>query len=50
MSKSVMLLVDFVHGEVREVTESEHREMVVEQMRRTTVKGGVVYVDCEPPK
>jgi hypothetical protein len=50
MSQRVVLLLDFVHGEVRELTESEHRAMVVEWMKRTKIKDGVVYVDCEPPK
>jgi hypothetical protein len=47
MSRSMIVLVDFVHGEVRELTEWEHQAMVSEQMKRTKVKNGIVYVDCE---
>jgi hypothetical protein len=49
MSEHIYLL-DFVRGEVRELTEAEHRAMVVEQMKRTKIKDGVVYIDCEPPE
>jgi hypothetical protein len=50
MSQSMIMLVDFVHGEVRELTEWEHQAMVTEQMKRTKVKDGIVYLDCEPPE
>jgi hypothetical protein len=50
MSQSMIVLVDFVRGEVRELTEWEHQAMVAEQMKRTKVKDGIIYFDCEPPK
>lgn len=46
---SMIVLFDFVRGEARELTEEEHRALVTEQMRRTKVKDGIVYIDCEPP-
>lgn len=49
MSQNVILSLNFRTGEVRELSEAEHREMVAEQMKRTKVKDGVVYIDCEPP-
>jgi hypothetical protein len=50
MSQSQIVLFDFVRGETRELTEAEHQAMVVEQMKRTKIKDGVVYIDCEPPE
>jgi hypothetical protein len=41
---------DFRTGEARLLTAEEHRAMVVEQMRRTKIKDGIMYVDCEPPE
>jgi hypothetical protein len=41
--------LNFVTGEARQITEAEHRQMVVEMQKRTKVKDGVLYIDCEPP-
>lgn len=43
-------LLDFVKGEVRWLTPEEHQQMMAEWAKRTTVKDGVLYVDCGPPK
>jgi hypothetical protein len=42
-------LFDFVKGEVRLLTPEEHMRRCAEWAKRTTVKDGVVWVDCKPP-
>lgn len=49
MTTSTILYLNFKTGEVRELTEEEHRKMVYEQLKRTKVKNGIVYIDCDPP-
>lgn len=49
MTERLIPLFDFVKGEVRMLTPEEHRRLVVEWMKRTIVKDGVLYIDCEPP-
>ena len=43
-------LLDFVKGEMMWMTPEENAARAVEWAKRTTVKNGIVYVDCDPPE
>lgn len=42
--------LDFVKGEVREITAEEAALMAMEFAKRCKFKDGVCYIDCEPPE
>jgi hypothetical protein len=44
-----MWLLDFRTGEARKITRAEAAAMRAEMEARTTVRDGVLYIDCEPP-
>lgn len=43
------VLVDFVKGEVMWMTAEENAVRAMEWAKRTTIKDGIVYIDCDPP-
>ena len=50
MAQSEIWHLDFRTGEAKQITVEEHRQMVAEWAKRTKVKNGIVYIDCDPPE
>ena len=42
--------LNFATGESRPITREENAQMAMEYAKRTKVKNGIVYIDCDPPE
>jgi hypothetical protein len=45
---SMVWFLDFRAGEARQITREEGARRAMEMQARTTVKDGILYIDCEP--
>lgn len=46
MNGTNYLLFDFVKGEARVITQEEHDHLVVEYMKRTMFKDGIMFISA----